>query len=345
MIRVADAEAEVVALRGRADQPVGPDLSDDPGQVLAQAEGRFHPAVRITEEAQVVHAYLLGCRGLLGVPQRRHVGAGDARVASASVAIGDDAVGDVDAGVGPARDRAGRAEVHVVRMGGDDQDAADLSVFEHVPDPTGNRERGPEPGAFLSRHHPGRARARDSSPWPGTARGSPPRPGAVRDSSPWPGAVRDSSPWPGAARDSSPRLGAGSATVSAGCGNSARSVVPATPLGRSGGRVSSWPYPDASASLSRFRRARPAARQASGMAGITYRKVYSCSAAGRMMIIAAEIQIRAPAAVRLRGMKRPASPVSTMRPSSGPGRWIRSWYRTSMVAYGCCRRVPVRLDT
>ena len=50
---------------------------------------------------------------------------GHGAVRSAGVAVGDDAVGDLDAGRGEGGDRAGRPEVDVVGVGGDDQDAAD----------------------------------------------------------------------------------------------------------------------------------------------------------------------------------------------------------------------------
>ena len=71
-------------------------------------------------------ADLLGGRSLLGLPDGRHLGTGDRPVAAARVAVRDDAVADLEAGVGPLRDRAGRAEVDVVRVGGDHQDAGNL---------------------------------------------------------------------------------------------------------------------------------------------------------------------------------------------------------------------------
>ena len=53
-----------------------------------------------------------------------HLGPGDRLVRAAGVTVGDDAVGHLDAPAGPRRHRAGGAEVDVVGVGGDDQDAA-----------------------------------------------------------------------------------------------------------------------------------------------------------------------------------------------------------------------------
>ena len=88
-----------------------------------------------------MHADPVGGLGLLVASQRCHVGAGDAGVAAPGVAVGDQAVDDVDPGVGPARHGPGGAEVHVVGMRDDDEYSADLSVVKHDHD-----LRAPAPG-------------------------------------------------------------------------------------------------------------------------------------------------------------------------------------------------------
>src|SRR6185437_11179792 len=80
-------------------------------------------------------AHLLGGGGLLGAAQRRDLRPGHALIVPARVAVGDDAVDDLDPGVGPQRDGAGGTEVHVVGVGGDHKDSLDLGVVEHGPNP------------------------------------------------------------------------------------------------------------------------------------------------------------------------------------------------------------------
>src|SRR5262249_13310218 len=91
---------------------------------------------RVTEEPQVVHADLARGLGLLAAPQRRHVGARHGGVAAAGVAVGHHAVDDLDPGVGPARHGACGAEIHVVGVGVDHEDATDLGVVQHDHDLT-----------------------------------------------------------------------------------------------------------------------------------------------------------------------------------------------------------------
>ena len=102
-----------------------------PRDVAAQLVGRVELAVHVAEEAQVGDAERLGGRGLLGPADRRHLRARQVAVVAAGLAVGAQAVRHLDARVGPAGDGAARAEVDVVGVGGDDQDAFDVGVVEH----------------------------------------------------------------------------------------------------------------------------------------------------------------------------------------------------------------------
>ena len=66
-----------------------------------------------------------GGRGLLDSPHTGHLLARDRPIGAARVAVGDDAVGDLHACVGPLCRGARIAEVAVIGMGDDHQDAFD----------------------------------------------------------------------------------------------------------------------------------------------------------------------------------------------------------------------------
>ena len=119
---MAGVDALEVALGRHGDDALGPHLADDARQVAAQVERRLDATVGVAEEHEVGDADVLGRRGLLVSAQLRHLGASDVLVEPARVAVGDDAVGDVDAGVGPRRHAPGDAEVDVVGVRGHDQD-------------------------------------------------------------------------------------------------------------------------------------------------------------------------------------------------------------------------------
>ena len=99
----------------------GLDPADLPADVAAQLLGRLELAVGVAEVGHVVHPeHLAGC-ALLGLADAGDLAAGDGGVEAAGVAVGADAVGDLDAGLGEQRHRAAGAEVDVVRMGGHDE--------------------------------------------------------------------------------------------------------------------------------------------------------------------------------------------------------------------------------
>ena len=79
-----------------------------------------------------MHADAVGRGDLLGPAQRGHLLPREVLVESAGVAVGHDAVDDLDPGLRPACDRSRRAEVNVVGMGGDGKDPGNLGVIEHA---------------------------------------------------------------------------------------------------------------------------------------------------------------------------------------------------------------------
>ena len=105
---------------GRLDEhPLRAYLADHPADVPAQSLADLQLTVAIAEEAHVGDAEDLARRDLLRAPdagnlRTRHVG-----VESARIAVGHDAVGDLGPLGDPRRHGACRAEIDVVRVGGD----------------------------------------------------------------------------------------------------------------------------------------------------------------------------------------------------------------------------------
>src|SRR5262245_35569926 len=120
-----------VAHRVLGDDELRSDLADHPRDALPQLEVGLEPTVGLAQEDDVGDADLLGRPGLLLAAQRSHVDPADGAVEPAGVAVGHDAVGDGDAAVGQLGHGAGRAEVHIVGMGGDDQHPLDLGLVDH----------------------------------------------------------------------------------------------------------------------------------------------------------------------------------------------------------------------
>ena len=129
---MARADPGPVAVRALDQHPLRPHLPDDPADVAAQVLGRLQRAVRVAQEPDVGHAdhgrrppaaRPAGCPGMSA---RSTVG-----VEAARVAVGADAVGDLDARGRPGRDRPRRPEVDVVRVRGHHQDPLDLAVVQH----------------------------------------------------------------------------------------------------------------------------------------------------------------------------------------------------------------------
>src|SRR5436190_394599 len=82
----------------------------------------------MAEEAHIAHADGVGRGALLGLSDPADLVARDVRIETASVAIGHDAIRHLDASFGPRGHRASGAEVDVVGMSGDHEDALDTFV-------------------------------------------------------------------------------------------------------------------------------------------------------------------------------------------------------------------------
>jgi DNA helicase-2/ATP-dependent DNA helicase PcrA len=130
MVRMGGVDAQPVPGWGLGDDPLRTNLADDTGDVAPQRDRQLQPSIGVAEEVDVGHAELRGSGALLGLTDARDVGSVDSRVETARVAIGDQAVGDGDAGVHQARDGSGGTEVGVVGVRDDDEDPFDLGVGE-----------------------------------------------------------------------------------------------------------------------------------------------------------------------------------------------------------------------
>jgi len=95
-----------------------------PAHVPSQVQGRGQTTVRVTEKSNIAHPELGAGGALLLLADAGHVRPGDRPVRAAGVAVGGDAVGNLDAGFDQVATDP-RPEVHVVRMGRHDQDALD----------------------------------------------------------------------------------------------------------------------------------------------------------------------------------------------------------------------------
>jgi hypothetical protein len=105
--------------------PLGPDLADDAAYVTPQFAVRHDHAVGVPEEPHVADAHDRGGGALLVLAQRRHLGPGHRAVRASGLAGRGDAVRDLETGRGERGNGPRRAEVDVVGMGGDDEDATD----------------------------------------------------------------------------------------------------------------------------------------------------------------------------------------------------------------------------
>ena len=128
VVRVRGLDPLPVAL-GRLDEhPPRPHLPDHPADVAPQVVRDGQLAVPVAEVDDVGGAPESGGGALLGAPNARYVRSWDVRVEAAGVTVGDDAERDRDPLSRPLGQGAGRAEVDVVGVGGDHQDALDLGV-------------------------------------------------------------------------------------------------------------------------------------------------------------------------------------------------------------------------
>jgi hypothetical protein len=105
---------------------VDADLARD---VLAHLERRIEVAVLVAQEDDVLHAEDLRGLALLRVSHVAQLVARHVRVLRTRCAVRDHAVRDLDARLGPLRDRAGHAELGVIGMRIDDHRPLDLEVL------------------------------------------------------------------------------------------------------------------------------------------------------------------------------------------------------------------------
>lgn len=77
-----------------------------------------HLTIHLTEKHEIIDTDMGGRLGLLLTANRRHLRPRDRIVETPRLAIGHEAVGDLNPTVGERRDRAGGTEVDIVGMGG-----------------------------------------------------------------------------------------------------------------------------------------------------------------------------------------------------------------------------------
>src|SRR5204863_1395454 len=123
---VAVRGAELVGAHGiLADEEVGAVAPDLAGDVAAQPARVLDLAVRVAEERHLLDAERARGAALLLLTDGGQPRGGHRAVARALVAVGDDDEADVLAFLDELRHRAARAELAVIGMGGDHQDAPD----------------------------------------------------------------------------------------------------------------------------------------------------------------------------------------------------------------------------
>ena len=99
---------------------------DRRGDVATQLDRRYDGAVAVpVKEVDGLDSDRSGCGALLGLADTWDQLA-RCVVEATRVATGDQQVRDLDAGVDPACDRTGSAEVDIVRVGEDAEDAFDI---------------------------------------------------------------------------------------------------------------------------------------------------------------------------------------------------------------------------
>src|ERR1700687_417996 len=97
--------------------------SNSAGDLAAQVERRLQRTVVVAEEEDVLDPKLQRRRSLLGVTDLGQPFGGHRRVAAATVAVGQNQIGDLPAFFRPAGHRAGRAKLGVIRMSHHYEDA------------------------------------------------------------------------------------------------------------------------------------------------------------------------------------------------------------------------------
>ena len=152
-----------VALGRLGQHPLGTEPTDHAADVAPQLECGLEPTVGIPEERHIIDADDVRRDTLLLFAKVGHRKARHRTVGAASFAARTDAIRDIDASIGPAGDRTGGAEIDIVRVGGDDEDAIDVLVrvaHSHAPrscrlDPVARTESMAGGRAAYPRESPG----------------------------------------------------------------------------------------------------------------------------------------------------------------------------------------------
>lgn len=127
--RVGAAESLPVPLRAPGDDPLRADLADDPDEILVHPRAAMLQLIFAqAEELNVADAQQLGGLELLGAAHARYLGTRYRRVKAACVAIGEHAIRDLCASVGPPGDRPPSPELRIVRMRHDHEHSLHFTI-------------------------------------------------------------------------------------------------------------------------------------------------------------------------------------------------------------------------
>ena len=116
------------AVRALRDDQIGPPATDLSRHVSAEIPRVLDLAVHVAEEPDALDPERLRGIRLLVLPDRRQPLGRHRAVARPLAAVGHDDVGDLLAVPPELRDGATRAELGIVRMGGDDHDPFDVDA-------------------------------------------------------------------------------------------------------------------------------------------------------------------------------------------------------------------------
>ena len=130
VIRVRGLQPAPVAVGGLNEHSGRAHLADHPADIAAQFMADGELAIAVAQEPHVVDPDGRPRGGLLLATDPGDLGAGDCRVESARIAVGDDAVGDLEPLTDPLGHGAGGPEIHVIGMGRDDQNGVGRRVVQ-----------------------------------------------------------------------------------------------------------------------------------------------------------------------------------------------------------------------
>ena len=123
------------------DHHLWADGADDAADVVAELHRHLDAAVDVTEEVEGGDTDLGSRLRLFLTADRSHLGARDRTIETARLTVGDEAVDDLDPGVGEQRHGAGRREVDVVRMRHDHENPFDFRRLQHGDQSTASSRR------------------------------------------------------------------------------------------------------------------------------------------------------------------------------------------------------------